>query len=649
MTFNAFVLAAGYGKRLRPITDLVPKPLAPLANRPLLDSILEDLAQAGAERIGVNGHHLASLIEAFVRGHRLAGQIDFFPEAEILGTGGALANAKKFLASADVCVLRNGDVVCDLDLPAVLDHHHCSGNLVTMVLADASVNNVLASVSGEVLDIADLLAAPAPEGARRLTFTGISVISKAFVQFLPDHPQFATLIQYYLDLKRTCPGKLGAYIPGQFAWDDLGTVANYLDHNRALAKRLGPLVLSPEAKLSPNAKLSGFVFAAANSVVADGATVRNCVLLPGAKLEAGGFYSDEAVGPGFSAHRDQASLAKLPVLSRGPWAGGRVSTLAARGSSRKFYRVSSAAGRHALMLAPNDHDWDNYLKIGAYLGARGLGTPSLLDVDSENGSMLMEDLGDDTLWDVADRAKSPEALAAPYRQTVDFLAKFQALGTRDLDQCPEANRRALDHEQFRWETNYCRDNFLVNVAGLRPEDTAHLDQDFETLARMTDALPKTIIHRDFQSQNILLFNSEVRIVDFQGARRGPLFYDIASLLNDGYFVLPAPLKAELLERYRTQLAETGVARLSKDEARTAYILCATQRVSQILGAYGFLSLQKGKMEYLDYCATALGYLRAVLEMGVENAATRPMLAPYLKLVAAIDPGALERRVATLRG
>ena len=117
---RGLILAAGYGTRLAPLTDHLPKPLLPVAGEPLLDGIIKRLLTAGVAPIAINSHHLGDIVQAHVAAHEQADQLHSFPEADILGTGGALANARDFLGASEAFIVYNGDVLCDVDLAALI-------------------------------------------------------------------------------------------------------------------------------------------------------------------------------------------------------------------------------------------------------------------------------------------------------------------------------------------------------------------------------------------------------------------------------------------------------------------------------------------------------------------------------------------------
>ena len=186
---------------------------------------------------------------------------------------------------------------------------------------------------------------------------------------------------------------------------------------------------------------------------------------------------------------------------------------------------------------------------------------------------------------------------------------------------------------LRWETDYFRERFLVGHCHLAPETVAGLDEEFETLATAVARQPLVLLHRDFQSQNILLRNGQVGLVDFQGLRLGPLTYDVMSLLCDPYVELSPDLQTDLLVRFCRGALSLGVVQelqLTVKSLRAMAIAAGLQRVMQALGAYGFLGHVKGKTVFLAHIPRALVNLRRLLdELAQLQATGAPDQMPWL--------------------
>jgi aminoglycoside/choline kinase family phosphotransferase/choline kinase len=223
---RGMILAAGYGTRLAPLTDHVPKPLLPVNGRTLLDHAIAALDRAGVRDVAVNTHHLGPLIGRHLAARPDASRFAIFHEPEILGTGGALDGARDFLAGGDHFLVHNGDVISDADLKALVDGHLRSGALATLLLADwPPVNSVAVTAEGAVARIGPALAGDDPAW-RRLTYTGIGVFRREILQDIG--PGFSSLIDPLVRAKDRQPGSVRGLAPDGLGWSDLGTPARYL-------------------------------------------------------------------------------------------------------------------------------------------------------------------------------------------------------------------------------------------------------------------------------------------------------------------------------------------------------------------------------------------------------------------------------------
>jgi mannose-1-phosphate guanylyltransferase len=680
------ILAAGYGTRLRPVTDHIPKPLLPVLGMPLLEVVVRNLQAAGITQIAVNSHHLADQIAAWADGWNtgsgvkplragdsvqdvdLAPALTVFHEPEILGTGGGLVNAQVFLARDDLFLLHNGDVLTDLDLtqlmaehlqhtPLTQDQHR--GVVATLALVDSEpVNSVLLAPDGAVLDISrrigGLIDSPSQKGSipgsRLLTYTGVAVLSRDIFRFLPDSG-FSSLSDALLAALIERPGSVRGWAPSRAYWNDLGTVGRYLDaHQHLLIERRPalpvvptpsqPIHIAETASVAAGARLCGFVSLGRECRIESGAQLEDCVVLDRAVVTPGESHHRAVIGTGWIAAEEgptlwveitTTGLQKLDLVRSagfGAGAGTRAQRMVGHGSDRTFWRLT-AGDRTAVLMrtTPADEEFSRYITIGAFLNTEDLGGPEILAADAEDYAVLLEDLGDESLYKIAvsspdmsspgEKSGSPPvALVSLYRQTLDLLVEIQTRGTASLDRCTEAGDRLFDYETLRFESDYFRQRFLGNIVELSngkaadPADRelAALDDEFHRLANATLEQPVVLMHRDFQSQNILVKAGRIRLVDFQGMRRGPLAYDLVSLLRDAYVDLGVELRSELREYYRERLAAGGGPALSVTQLHRMVTVAGLQRNMQALGAFGFLSLVKGKSHFRRYIPLCLGHL-----------------------------------------
>ena len=600
MKLNGIILAAGFGTRLAPLTLQIPKPVLPLCGEPMLLGTLKRLADAGAEQIAVNTHHLPEKVEECVRNSPFAEKVKLYHEPEILGTAGPLINAKDLLTDCDYFLLHNGDVVSDFDLKRMIREHIDSGASLTMALIDGPENRV------QVKDncVVDILHKRVPEGIPGtvdMTYACVSVFSKDFFDALPDTVQNFSFLNAWLKAL-----ELGKKInvfqpdPGYF-WSDIGSFSQYFQAHQTLMKET-PLICGEGSVISENALLTGFNSIGKHCRINAGTHLHNCIVLDGAEPEPG--YSGwEIHGKGFRIHKDQRILRALPVFD-GETAELTFRSLPEQGSDRKFYRVLDPEGNSRILMVSNaaDNDFERFLFLGEFFHKYKLYTPAIYRFNREDFTVLMEDLGDGTLYNLG-YGKDEAILYPLYAAALDAIADFQKRGAAAVGK-EDLSCRMFTDKVLHWESEYFFENFLCGLCGMKFEDRfrENLLQEFDLIAKAANRLPYVPIHRDFQSQNILLQNGKIRFVDFQGFRFGPYTYDLAALIKDPYMDLSKPLRKRLEQKAKDLFPEFSSS-FERD-----YLVSSLQRNMQALGAYGFLSLKKGKMKYLAYAAPCLNLL-----------------------------------------
>ena len=254
---KGFVLAAGFGSRLTPLTDSIPKPLLPVGNVPLIGYALRLLASHGITEVAVNLHHLGrQLKEELGDGAAFGVEITYSEEEEILGTGGGLKQMAAFLDQPFVVV--NSDIIIDVDLAAVIADHRQRGALSTMVLReDPNQDNyglIEIDSDGRIRRI--LGQGDAPEALRPLMFTGVHVMEPRFLEYIPAG--INTCVNRYAYPKALANGEILAGFVARGYWADMGTPARYLAGNvDALERRMGLAHIDP---------LAGFALAPTKAV-----------------------------------------------------------------------------------------------------------------------------------------------------------------------------------------------------------------------------------------------------------------------------------------------------------------------------------------------------------------------------------------------
>ena len=297
-------------------------------------------------------------------------------------------------------------------------------------------------------------------------------------------------------------------------------------------------------------------------------------------------------------------------------------TLAGQAASQRYFlRISDKknADRSFILVVwdGKDEDWPRFCALPSDIAPYGVFLPEIFCSDARHGLVLEEDLGDRTLHRAISETKGDEtAVMDAYRRTLDALCAWQSVPAKAS---ASISGRAMDLETFVWESDYFGRRCVADFCGLEDALDAEWERERRELAAATARLPKTIIHRDFQSENIMLTAAGVRFVDFQGARLGPPAYDVASLLYDPYVDFLNPARSGPTFRL---LLFSG---LPVRSTRHDFLLCAAQRLMQACGAYGNLSIHKGKTRYRAFLPVALTRLSGVMEQLPEYPAIQKVI------------------------
>jgi aminoglycoside/choline kinase family phosphotransferase len=309
------------------------------------------------------------------------------------------------------------------------------------------------------------------------------------------------------------------------------------------------------------------------------------------------------------SHLIDQTVSRFPKFARGEII---VHPLEKGGSDRKFYRIA-VSDHQSLILAKYGRQREenrHYVAIARFLGAVGVRVPEVYFHDDEEGLIWMEDLGDCDLWSY--REESWPVRRGLYVDALDQLLTLHTQAHIAAPAEPPLLQAEFNADLYRWEQNYFLENCLARHFGLDPKEIEERcdRRRLQAIAEELAALPRCFVHRDFQSQNIVIKDGLAYFIDFQGMRPGLPQYDLASLLYDPYVGLPLSERTALLDHYFAALEDLG--RPLADDFSGIYDLCAMQRLMQALGAYGFLGHVKERGHFLKHIPVALNSLREVL-------------------------------------
>jgi len=310
---TAFLLCAGWGQRLQPLTDQIPKPLVPVCGVPLCEFALARIAATGVERIVINTHRLPGefvrLFPEYPAASRYAGvPVLFRHEPELLETAGGLKNVEDLLRPGPVLV-HNGDILAEIDLGALLAAHARSGALCTLGLRSSGgpLQVGFEAASGRVTDIRGELGSPAP----RFLYTGVCVVDPALLARIPAGVP-VSLVPVWLEALRAGE-KIAGVVLDAGVWRDIGTREEYLRIHADLAA--GTVTLTPPAsvpagwphwrmpgaRVAEDAVLEGWNWLGPDCEIGSGARVARSVVWAGGRVLAEAVVTDAVVREGMLA------------------------------------------------------------------------------------------------------------------------------------------------------------------------------------------------------------------------------------------------------------------------------------------------------------------------------------------------------------
>jgi len=277
------------------------------------------------------------------------------------------------------------------------------------------------------------------------------------------------------------------------------------------------------------------------------------------------------------------------------------------GSDRSFFRVSLQHETSFVFMHYGDEVAENahWARINRFMAALSISVPRIIAQDDKEHFILMEDLGDTDLW-----SQRFEPWGKKRDYYFSMLTQIHRLHSFDLNLIPADFHFSESYgpRLYKWEHDYFLDNLVFAVCKIKISATAaeKLNKELAALSERLQKIEPSLIHRDFQSQNIMIKNNRPVMIDFQGMRSGNLFYDLSSLICDPYVTFRDEEREELLDYYYQLMPTT----YSFGEFVNNFWEAAAQRLMQALGAYGFLGLKKGKKNFLAHIGNGLKNLEA---------------------------------------
>ena len=284
-----------------------------------------------------------------------------------------------------------------------------------------------------------------------------------------------------------------------------------------------------------------------------------------------------------------------------------IKLLPASGSSRVYYRISTENGSFIATYNSNIEENIAFLDFSKHFEDVGLPVPKIISVNDEKDCYIQSDLGDISLFSYIQNCiknnSYDENTIELYKQAITNLVDFQIKGNENLDYSVAFPSPSFDRISVIDDLNYFKYYFL-KVNDEINFNESRLNADFQRIADFIMEAPADFfMYRDFQSRNIMIKDNRTYFIDYQGGRKGPLQYDIISLLYQVKAQLPNDLRNKLLSHYKNALSKyVNIEEIEFDKYYNAFILL---RLLQVLGAYGFRGLIQKKQHFIESIPFAL--------------------------------------------
>jgi aminoglycoside/choline kinase family phosphotransferase len=290
-----------------------------------------------------------------------------------------------------------------------------------------------------------------------------------------------------------------------------------------------------------------------------------------------------------------------------------IEPLPGAGSNRKYFRLK---GKESLIGVYGTSTEENraFIYMARHFSQKGLPVPRILAEAADQSAYLQDDLGDISLFQFIKQGRESGNFSDEetniLKQTIRLLPQIQFEGNKEMNFSYCYPLATFNHRSVLWDLNYFKYCFL-KATGLEFQENL-LEDDFE---RMADTLlqiePQVFMYRDFQSRNIMIREEKPYFIDFQGGRKGPFYYDVASFLWQAKANYPDSLRQELLDEYLDALRPYHA--IDKEQLLTTLRHFVLFRTLQVLGAYGFRGYFEKKAHFIQSVPYAIENLRQLLE------------------------------------
>jgi len=562
--------------------------------------MIDQLIDWGVRDILVNTHHQPDCIVDAIRGNATASaHIEVSFEPEILGTGGALKRASWFLDNEPFWIA-NTDIACDLS-PVPFLHCMKQNPLAALWMHPTRGPRTVEVQNG----IVKTFRSSTPGATDTFTFCGLQLVSPDIMALLPEKEEFCSLVDLYEKGQARGMQVHGVVEPKSF-WEDLGTPTRYVEAHGEILNRYrqglpGKALMDPtqvdnvERLRQQGVDAGGFVATTSYASIAKGARVHNSILCDGVSLASDAVIRSSVLASCENAYHGRADsctivpCSQLPGQSqvhhalrylKWPAKGTTFSAFEARGSNRQFGRMQRGSKR--VILVEYDHVREENRRFAShtrFLAKHGVNVPALIASFPSRMTDIIEDVGGRSLQQEMAQA-TPRRQRQLYTRTLDQLATLHAIPPSAIR--PDKLEPPFCADLYAWEHDLLTQHILRGKLDLAPGQIAPILRELGTVSSRLEKVRPVLLHRDMQSSNVLLRRGRPVLIDYQGLRRGPAAYDVASLLCDPYIMLNEDSQLNLLAYYLERIRRP-------ETVASVFWHAAVQRLAQALGAFGRLS------------------------------------------------------------
>lgn len=323
--------------------------------------------------------------------------------------------------------------------------------------------------------------------------------------------------------------------------------------------------------------------------------------------------------------------------------------LGSSGSNRRYFRLKSGEVSLIGVLGTNLQENEAFLDFDEQFSAEGLPVPAVVAVSGDKMSYLQTDLGYTLLFNAIEKGRLTHVFSSEEREllikTIRLLPAFQFAAKGKFDFSKSFPTKEFDRRSIMWDLNYFKYCFL-KATGLEYEENL-LEDDFGRLAdKLLERDCDGFMYRDFQSRNVMIKDGQPWFIDFQGGRRGPCYYDVASFLWQAKAGYPDDLRNELIEEYLDAAEKyREIDRVQFKHVLKQFVLF---RTLQVLGAYGFRGYFEKKPHFMQSVPFALDNLKKLLDE--ERFSEYPYLSKMLRTLVNMKQftDELEKRQLTVK-